>query len=220
MVALNSKSYPVNRRDALGALIPEYGFRYYDPVTGRWPSRDPIGELGGSNLYTLAFNNLVNLIDLFGLTADSCNRCTDCSSILSALSELRARRTVYVDQATHIHSSLLPPAFANVSTAIDNLAAASHAVTAARMNFNACLMTSTIGRERRVCTDEADALADARNLLAQARGRESAAQSRLSNLRSQHQRYIDLALGLDGPISQRQQAYDQCMDARQACLDS
>ena len=23
-----------------------YGFRYYDPVTGRWPSRDPIGEIG------------------------------------------------------------------------------------------------------------------------------------------------------------------------------
>jgi len=24
-----------------------YGYRYYDPVTGRWPSRDPIGERGG-----------------------------------------------------------------------------------------------------------------------------------------------------------------------------
>jgi RHS repeat-associated protein len=23
-----------------------YGFRYYDPETGRWPSRDPIGERG------------------------------------------------------------------------------------------------------------------------------------------------------------------------------
>jgi hypothetical protein len=23
---------------------------YYDPVTGRWPSRDPIGERGGVNL--------------------------------------------------------------------------------------------------------------------------------------------------------------------------
>ena len=23
-----------------------YGFRYYDPVTGRWPSRDPLGEPG------------------------------------------------------------------------------------------------------------------------------------------------------------------------------
>ena len=26
--------------------VPEYGYRYYDPVTGRWPSRDPLGEPG------------------------------------------------------------------------------------------------------------------------------------------------------------------------------
>jgi RHS repeat-associated protein len=26
-----------------------YGFRYYDPMTGRWPSRDPIGEEGFIN---------------------------------------------------------------------------------------------------------------------------------------------------------------------------
>jgi len=24
-----------------------YGYRYYDPVTGRWPSRDPLAEVGG-----------------------------------------------------------------------------------------------------------------------------------------------------------------------------
>src|SRR5690606_11439989 len=28
-----------------------YGFRYYDPETGRWPNRDPIEEEGGYNLY-------------------------------------------------------------------------------------------------------------------------------------------------------------------------
>jgi RHS repeat-associated protein len=27
-------------------LVSYYGFRYYDPQTGRWPSRDPIGEFG------------------------------------------------------------------------------------------------------------------------------------------------------------------------------
>jgi RHS repeat-associated protein len=28
-----------------------YGYRYYNASTGRWPSRDPIGERGGKNLY-------------------------------------------------------------------------------------------------------------------------------------------------------------------------
>ncbi len=43
-----------------------YGFRYYDPNTGRWPSRDPIGEKGGLNLYGMVGNDAVNNFDLFG----------------------------------------------------------------------------------------------------------------------------------------------------------
>ena len=44
-----------------------YGYRYYDPKTGRWPSRDPIEERGGFNLYGFVRNNGVNKIDKFGL---------------------------------------------------------------------------------------------------------------------------------------------------------
>jgi RHS repeat-associated protein len=44
-----------------------YGFRYYNPSTGRWPSRDPIGERGGLNLYGMVGNNPVNLWDLLGM---------------------------------------------------------------------------------------------------------------------------------------------------------
>jgi len=29
-----------------------YGYRYYNASTGRWLSRDPIEEAGGSNLYS------------------------------------------------------------------------------------------------------------------------------------------------------------------------
>jgi RHS repeat-associated protein len=43
-----------------------YGYRYYDPITGRWPSRDPIGERGGLNLYGFVGNNGVALIDYLG----------------------------------------------------------------------------------------------------------------------------------------------------------
>jgi hypothetical protein len=43
-----------------------YGFRYYDPETGRWPNRDPIGEEGGYNLYGFVGNEPVGKWDLLG----------------------------------------------------------------------------------------------------------------------------------------------------------
>ena len=43
-----------------------YIHRYYDSITGRWPSRDPIGERGGMNLYGFVGNNGVNWIDVLG----------------------------------------------------------------------------------------------------------------------------------------------------------
>ena len=44
-----------------------YGYRYYVPALGRWPSRDPIGELGGVNLNALTSNDALNTVDLLGL---------------------------------------------------------------------------------------------------------------------------------------------------------
>ncbi|CAA6677045.1 MULTISPECIES: RHS repeat-associated core domain-containing protein [unclassified Lentimonas] len=43
-----------------------YGFRYYDPVTGRWPSRDPIQEFGGYNIYGMVGNNHLCHTDYLG----------------------------------------------------------------------------------------------------------------------------------------------------------
>jgi hypothetical protein len=40
----------------------------YDPVTGRWPSRDPIGERGGINLYGMVGNDAIGRWDYLGLT--------------------------------------------------------------------------------------------------------------------------------------------------------
>ncbi|MGJ8639320.1 MAG: RHS repeat-associated core domain-containing protein [Opitutaceae bacterium] len=44
-----------------------YGFRYYDASTGRWLSKDPIGERGGLNLYGMVGNDLLNQWDYLGL---------------------------------------------------------------------------------------------------------------------------------------------------------
>ncbi|MBJ7396380.1 MAG: hypothetical protein JHC76_10065 [Akkermansiaceae bacterium] len=47
--------------------MTDYTYRYYDPLTGRWPSRDPIEEQGGANLYGFVGNDGINSIDRFGL---------------------------------------------------------------------------------------------------------------------------------------------------------
>jgi RHS repeat-associated protein len=47
--------------DETGLLY--YGYRYYQPNTGRWLSRDPIGENGGENQYEFAMNDSVSYID-------------------------------------------------------------------------------------------------------------------------------------------------------------
>ena len=55
-----------------------YGYRYYDPVTGRWPSRDPIGEKGGENLYGFVENDGVNRWDVLGLKQSAPKDCSCC----------------------------------------------------------------------------------------------------------------------------------------------
>jgi RHS repeat-associated protein len=43
-----------------------YGYRYYNPGTGRWLSRDPMEEGGGRNLYSFISNGGASLIDTDG----------------------------------------------------------------------------------------------------------------------------------------------------------
>jgi RHS repeat-associated protein len=43
-----------------------YGYRYYDPMTGRWPNRDPIAERGGINLFGFVGNDGISRFDILG----------------------------------------------------------------------------------------------------------------------------------------------------------
>ena len=47
--------------------LVHFGFRDYDPYTGKWTAKDPIGFAGGdSNLYGYVLNDPVNLVDSRG----------------------------------------------------------------------------------------------------------------------------------------------------------
>ena len=48
------------------SVILYYGYRWYDPQTGRWPSRDPIEEQGGVNLYGFVGNDGIDRSDYLG----------------------------------------------------------------------------------------------------------------------------------------------------------
>ena len=62
-------SSELDERESLcnSASLVYYGYRFYDPETGRWPSRDPIEEEGGINLFAFVENDGVNKWDVFGM---------------------------------------------------------------------------------------------------------------------------------------------------------
>jgi RHS repeat-associated protein len=47
--------------------LVRFGARDYDPESGRWTTKDPIGFAGGLNHYAYVSNNPINLIDPTGL---------------------------------------------------------------------------------------------------------------------------------------------------------
>ena len=55
--------------------MTDYQYRHYDPLTGRWPSRDPIEEKGGVNLYSFVGNDGLNWWDRLGLQGVARREC-------------------------------------------------------------------------------------------------------------------------------------------------
>jgi len=69
--ALNPFRFSTKRTDPTTDLVL-YEYRAYSPSTGRWLKRDPIGELGGRNLYGFGYNNPIRRIDRLGLFVETC----------------------------------------------------------------------------------------------------------------------------------------------------
>jgi hypothetical protein len=85
---LTRKQLGEDRPDGKMNHVADYGYRYYDPLTGRWPSRDPIGDksfydayISGASLqeqadamrdrlkppYLMIRNDAINASDRLGL---------------------------------------------------------------------------------------------------------------------------------------------------------
>jgi RHS repeat-associated protein len=74
MAKLNPFRFSTKFTDDESGLL-YYGYRFYNPFTGRWLSRDPIEELGGKNLYTFVCNTPMFKIDKLGLFSFFCDKC-------------------------------------------------------------------------------------------------------------------------------------------------
>ena len=66
MAEANRFRFSTKYQDQESGLL-YFGYRYYDPSTGRWKTRDPIGEDGGPNLYGFNENNPVDHFDMLGM---------------------------------------------------------------------------------------------------------------------------------------------------------
>ena len=53
-----------------------YNFRFYNPLDGRWISRDPIGERDALNLLAFIGNHITKYIDYLGLATHGTKKCT------------------------------------------------------------------------------------------------------------------------------------------------
>jgi len=59
-----------------------FGYRYYNPESGRWLSREPLGEMESWNLYAYCHNDPINKIDVLGLASRSVIRADEENIVL------------------------------------------------------------------------------------------------------------------------------------------
>jgi RHS repeat-associated protein len=80
--ALNNRIAFQGREYSWSTGLYYFRARWYDPITGRWLSKDPIGISGGLNHHVAFANNPVNFLDYRGLNAYYVNNGTKHSYIV------------------------------------------------------------------------------------------------------------------------------------------
>jgi hypothetical protein len=86
--------------------LVRFGARDYDPETGRWTAKDPIGFDGGdSNLYAYVFNEPITRIDADGKVSESVF-----GALLAGLVIYDALHNIqYVDRKGNEFTARVPP---------------------------------------------------------------------------------------------------------------
>jgi RHS repeat-associated protein len=69
-----------------------YGYRLYEPYLQRWVNRDPIGEMGGANVYAFTENGPVAGHDVLGLASEGTFYVRYIASATLSPSEAKTRR--------------------------------------------------------------------------------------------------------------------------------
>ena len=77
--------------------LTNFRLRWYDPATGRWLSKDPIGTRGGLNMYEFCENDPVNFVDIFGLSPKDVKNILDSfKSEVAAMTDEGKRNNFYI----------------------------------------------------------------------------------------------------------------------------
>ncbi|EML5381255.1 RHS repeat protein [Enterobacter bugandensis] len=89
--------YSGKERDATGLYY--YGYRYYQPWTGRWLSADPAGTVDGLNLFRMVGNNPVTFFDSNGLNRTE--RINEYAEFIAVAKNSVYKISTYVDVLSH-----------------------------------------------------------------------------------------------------------------------
>ncbi len=99
--------------------LVRFGYRDYDPGTGRWTAKDPIGFAGGdTDLYGYCLNDPVNWIDPWGLSgseAATAGRIAVKGGVSTAARTIGAAIAIFIDfiMPLELEDGLIPPVLLN-----------------------------------------------------------------------------------------------------------